>query len=117
MEHQLQTMTLSKKFTNIKKNKTQVENGEQTNTKQVKKMKTVTKETCAPSPVAGPSGLHALAVSESESDLDNDDLNEKCCACHKYQPAELTNCVSLVFTKWAQCDFPMCSHWTHLIYC
>lgn len=56
----------------------------------------------------------------SESDNSSEDEitdNEKCCVCHLFQPKELQNCISVVFTKWAQCDFPNCGHWTHLKYC
>ena len=51
-------------------------------------------------------------VDDDEFD-DNDD--EKCCICNKFQPSELENCQSFVFVKWAKCD--LCDHWKHLIYC
>lgn len=79
-----------------------------------------TKYTEPISPKPGPSGLQVISVSGSSSDSDNDsDIpnEEKCCVCHKYQPEQLKHCVSLIITKWAQCDIPLCKHWTHLIYC
>ncbi|XP_060572583.1 uncharacterized protein LOC132730626 [Ruditapes philippinarum] len=56
----------------------------------------------------------ASSDSEDSSDVSDD---EKCCVCKLFQPKELQNCVSLVFTSWAQCDFQSCNHWTHLKYC
>ena len=49
---------------------------------------------------------------ESESEISED---EKCCVCKKFMPDEARKSVSLIFTKWAQCD--RCDHWVHLIYC
>ena len=68
---------------------------------------------------AGPSGLQIVPVSESESESETASEiaeEEKCCVCHKFTPEELKQCVSLVITKWAKCDVPLCQHWTHLIY-
>lgn len=58
-------------------------------------------------------------VESSDSDDSDSDIpdDEKCCVCKLFQPKELKNCVSLVFTSWAQCDFQSCKHWTHLKYC
>lgn len=70
-----------------------------------------------PKPQPGPSGI---TVSASDTDSSSDDdipETEKCCVCKLYQPKQLKNCVSLVFTKWAQCDDNNCKHWTHLKYC
>lgn len=67
-------------------------------------------------PSAGPSGLHIQPDSDSEAENDIAE-EDKCCVCHKFQPEELKNCVSLIFTQWAQCDYEMCKHWTHLTYC
>ncbi|KAJ8321428.1 hypothetical protein KUTeg_001020 [Tegillarca granosa] len=55
-----------------------------------------------------------LLSEDGESSMDDED-DEKCCVCGKFQPDELHRCTSVVFTKWAKCDF--CEHWTHLIYC
>jgi len=35
----------------------------------------------------------------------------------RFEPEQLKHCVSLVFVKWAKCDFQNCTHWTHLTYC
>jgi hypothetical protein len=68
-------------------------------------------------PRPGPSGLQLCPVSDTDS-VDSDISEEEtCCVCHKFQPDQLKNCISLVFTKWAQCDYNMCKHWTHLTYC
>ncbi|XP_045188616.2 uncharacterized protein LOC123546428 [Mercenaria mercenaria] len=72
------------------------------------------------SPQPGPSRQTATKALSAESDYSSGDEitdDEKCCACHLFQPKELQNCVSVVFTKWAQCDYPACGHWTHLKYC
>ena len=61
-----------------------------------------------------------VTTSTSDSDLSSDDEitdDEKCCVCHLFQPRELQECVSIVLTKWAKCDYPSCGHWTHLKYC
>jgi len=67
-------------------------------------------------PVPGPSGIciHSDSDSDTSEEMSDDD---KCCVCYQFQPRELKNCLSLVITKWAQCDHPGCGHWTHLIYC
>ncbi|KAJ8318132.1 hypothetical protein KUTeg_003223 [Tegillarca granosa] len=51
----------------------------------------------------------------SESDSESSDSEEKCCVCDKFTPAEVRKCTSIIFTKWARCDF--CPHWTHLSFC
>ena len=66
------------------------------------------------SPLPGPSHIN-LADSEDFTDESVDEDDEKCCVCNKFTPDEVRQSISLVFTKWAQCDF--CSHWVHLIYC
>lgn len=67
-------------------------------------------------PQPGPSGLQVAHISDEE---DTEDLSEDetCCVYHLFQPVQLQNCVSVVFTKWAQCDITTCKHWTHLKYC
>ena len=52
--------------------------------------------------------------SDSDDDMTE---SEKCCVCHRFEPEQLKHCVSLVFVKWAKCDFQNCTHWTHLTYC
>ncbi|XP_052223865.1 uncharacterized protein LOC127839515 [Dreissena polymorpha] len=69
-------------------------------------------------PNPGQSGLQILPVSDcSDFSLTDDEDDEKCCVCGRFEPIELTNCVSLIFTKWAQCDVEKCGHWTHLQFC
>ena len=66
----------------------------------------------------GPSAINLIsddANSDSDSGCENIDPAKLCCICRKWQPEQIRNCVSLVFTKWAQCD--RCNHWVHLIYC
>ncbi|XP_052211862.1 uncharacterized protein LOC127830955 [Dreissena polymorpha] len=79
----------------------------QTRNKQLKK-KQSTKQHTYPEP--GPSHLNT----DVESSEDDD---ETCCVCSLFQPKELANCVSLIFVKWAKCDFDNCSHWVHLQFC
>ena len=86
--------------------------------KKVTKGKMLQNKKC-PSPQPGPSKILLLSSSEN-TDTDSDpDIPEedKCCVCHLFQPKEQQNCVSLVFTKWAQCTYRDCKHWTHLKYC
>jgi hypothetical protein len=52
---------------------------------------------------------------DDDGDDNSIDESEKCCVCNKFTPDEVRNSVSLVFTKWVQCD--KCGHWTHLKYC
>ena len=78
-------------------------------------MKQITNTDFQPQP--GPSGLQIIPVSDSESDNDEISEDEKCCVCHLYTPKEQINCISLVFTKWTQCDAVGCKHWTHLKFC
>ena len=54
----------------------------------------------------------AEVKSQSESEITEE---EKCCVFGKFVPDPVRECVSLIFTKWAQCD--RCEHWVHLIYC
>ncbi|KAH3794659.1 hypothetical protein DPMN_148196 [Dreissena polymorpha] len=80
------------------------------------------KQSCCfpiPEPVPGPSNINLNLQSDSYSDDYDSDIadEDKCCVCKQFQPDKLNNCVSLVITKWAQCDFTGCKHWTHLIYC
>lgn len=68
------------------------------------------------SPQPGPS--RPAPVSDSgDSSVDELTDDETCCVCKLFQPKELHHCISVVFTKWALCDFPSCTHWTHLKYC
>ncbi|KAJ8306069.1 hypothetical protein KUTeg_016614 [Tegillarca granosa] len=53
-------------------------------------------------------------IDSSSSSEDEVSDEEKCCKCGKFQPEELKHCVSIVFTKLAQCDNSACGHWTHL---
>ncbi|KAH3897171.1 hypothetical protein DPMN_021356 [Dreissena polymorpha] len=63
-------------------------------------------------PEPGPSHLNT----DVESSEDEDD-DETCCVCSRFQPKELANCASLIFVRWAKCDFDNCSHWVHLQLC
>lgn len=84
-----------------------------------KNLKKQYQKKCQPtSPIAGPSRIKQTVSSDSASESDDDiSEEEKCCVCHEFQPIELKQCVSLVFTKWAQRDIPQCNHWTNLVYC
>ena len=53
---------------------------------------------------------HCYQYDSSESEDE-----EKCCVCNKFTPQAVRDCVSIVFTKWAQCDD--CNRWVHLKYC
>ena len=71
---------------------------------------TSNKQKCDLSRQPGPS-RQLIDTSHSETDGSSDDEitdDEKCCVCHLFQPRELQECVSIVFTKWAQCDYPSC---------
>ena len=71
--------------------------------------------TTADSDRPGPSTTN-INTSESETEIDSEiDPSELCCKCGRFQPKELKNCVSQVFSSWAQCD--SCQHWVHLKYC
>ena len=77
--------------------------------------------TTAPSPVAGPSCVDRAVDCSSNSSDSDEASDEKCCVCHRFQPKELSGCISLAFVKWVQCDglkngIP-CKHWTHLTFC
>lgn len=61
----------------------------------------------------GPS--HYYVDDSDESDTSSIPEEDKCCVCHQFTPQEVRQSVSLIFTKWAQCD--LCEHWVHLIYC
>jgi hypothetical protein len=85
--------------------------------KPVKEIPLMVKSSLLSSPKPGPSHIN-LALDSSASSTDGSDSEEeKCCHCGLFQPKELSNCVSLTFVKWAQCDGLHCKHWTHLIYC
>lgn len=63
------------------------------------------------SPIPGPSHSSNPVDVTSEEDVDD----EICCVCSLFCPTELTDVVSEVYVKWAQCD--NCGHWVHLSYC
>jgi len=72
------------------------------------KRKRTTYRSCSTSgtPKPGPSGKQIYVVSDTPSDSQTDsDDEEKCCVCNKFQPEELRNCASIVFTKWGECMF------------
>jgi hypothetical protein len=88
---------------------------------QSKKMNTkLSKQNKAPSktkePQPGPS-KETIPFSDSSDFSDEMEESDKCCVCKKFQPDELKNVVSLVFVKWAKCDYVGCDHWTHLMFC
>ncbi|XP_063420606.1 uncharacterized protein LOC134705821 [Mytilus trossulus] len=66
----------------------------------------------------GPSGLQNIVVSDNSiSDEDDRDDSTLCCVCNMWQPKELQDCISIVFTQWAKCEYLQCDHWTHLKFC
>ncbi|KAH3835702.1 hypothetical protein DPMN_109061 [Dreissena polymorpha] len=75
-----------------------------------KKAAPMSKKSCMTSvlntnPVAGPSCANLVhSSSQSEASDDETDPSQLCCVCRKFQPSELAQCVSLTFTKWAQCE-------------
>ena len=86
------------------------------------KKKNQNKKQCSSSPKPSTSGLNKtpgaplnLVSSDSSSDEEFEDNDEKCCVCSKRFPPQLRGCPNLVFVKWGQCD--ECGHWVHLIYC
>ncbi|MEW8543568.1 MAG: hypothetical protein AB2693_08525 [Candidatus Thiodiazotropha sp.] len=72
-------------------------------------------------PVPSTSGINRngnainLMSSDESSDYASDGDDEKCCVCDSWQPEAIRGCQSIIFVKWAKCDF--CSHWTHLQFC
>jgi hypothetical protein len=80
------------------------------------KQQTQSAELSLQEPIPGPSHINLVNTTDFSSDEEIED-NDKCCVCKLFQPKELHGCVSLVFTKWAQCDSSGCSHWTHLQFC
>ena len=60
-----------------------------------------------------------LFSNEDISTCSSDDISEseedKCCVCNAFQPEEVRKCHSIIFVKWAKCDY--CTHWTHLQFC
>ncbi|XP_041376339.1 uncharacterized protein LOC121388791 isoform X2 [Gigantopelta aegis] len=73
------------------------------------------KNTSSPQP--GPSTYNnpdSYSPSSDNSDIDIEE-SEKCCVCHMFTPTQVRQSISVVFTKWVQCDG--CPHWVHLGYC
>ncbi|XP_053380492.1 uncharacterized protein LOC128548900 [Mercenaria mercenaria] len=78
-------------------------------------------------PQPGTSGIAAPANKKksvkqlpSQSDYSSDDEitdEEKCCQCKLFQPTQIAMSNTIYFTKWGQCMFDNCRHWTHLKYC
>ena len=76
------------------------------------------------SPKPGTSGVqkqnirkHPVSLfSDTSSDEEIAD-EDKCCQCGKFQPTELAKSNTVYFTKWGQCMFKNCLHWTHLKFC
>ena len=83
---------------------------------QSKKIKTKPSPPKSKEPQPGPS-KETIPLSDSSDFSDEMEESDKCCVCHKFQPDELKNVVSLVFVKWAKCDYVGCDHWTHLMFC
>ncbi|CAC5406709.1 unnamed protein product [Mytilus coruscus] len=60
----------------------------------------------------GPSGLRNVVVSDRSitDEDDQDDDNTLCFVCNMWQPKELQDCIAIVFTQWAKCEFLQCDH-------
>lgn len=93
-----------------------------TTTKKTQKTETTTKKTQktkkrSPAPpleaIPGPSTYH-VSSDDSVSDQEDVDESDLCCVCKKWTPDPVREAVSIIFTKWGQCE---CGHWTHLQYC
>jgi hypothetical protein len=52
--------------------------------------------------------------SERESQIDESD---KCCVCKLFYPKQVKESISLLITKWVQCDNLSCKHLVHLNFC
>ena len=66
----------------------------------------------------GPSHIIlAYDSTDIESDMESEILeNEKCCVCNKFTPDEVRSSISVIFTKWVECNNRKCLHLTHLKY-
>ena len=84
-----------------------------------KQVKTFKQLSVPADPQPGPSGMQIIPISDIDSDstFENEDETERCCVCKMFEPKQLKDCVSVIFVKWAQCDFSSCGHWTHLQFC
>ena len=69
------------------------------------------------SQTAGPSGLQPAKEKDTpdqEEEVD-DEENEVCIICKRFQPEELKRMPRLVIVNWASCD--KCNGWVHLKFC
>ena len=105
-KHASSVLNKGKTLKSSKKSKSSTEKGQ----KKINKSRIV-----QASPKPGTSYVYIDNESSQSEEEENMPESEKCCVCKRYQPKELVQCVSLVFTKWAQCT--LCSHWVHLVYC
>lgn len=72
------------------------------------------------SPKAGPSNICLDSSFENDSEIESEsqiDPKEKCCVCGLFYPQQVRENVSLIITKWVQCDNSACKHWVHLLFC
>ena len=64
----------------------------------------------------GPIPLDVAEDTTSESHEGNDDdHDEKCCVCNKWQPADLEKYPCIAIISWGK--FDKCAHWTPLRFC
>ena len=119
-EHQ-QTVGSAKKKSSVEKKSAQNESVNKTDKKSGKKSG---QPTVPQFPLPSTSGIsskkdqgkRSLSPSDysDESDIEEE---EKCCKCNRFQPVELAKSTTVYFTKWGQCMFQGCNHWTHLKFC
>ncbi|MEW8548101.1 MAG: hypothetical protein AB2693_31750 [Candidatus Thiodiazotropha sp.] len=115
-----QTVSLSKTKTSTSKKSAGTTKGQKT-LKQKKQSKQDKQLKLSTEPVPSTSGLNTggaplnLDTPRETSDSESEGEDEKCCVCGDWQPEEIRGCNSIVFVKWAKCDY--CSHWTHLQFC
>lgn len=87
--------------------------------KKSKKVETKKKRPASPKPsTSGVCNSRGKALPAEDEDSSSDSEagdGELCCVCKKSTPAELRDCISIVFVKWGQCD--VCGHWVHLQFC
>lgn len=65
------------------------------------------------SPKAGPSNICLDSSFENDSEYESEsqiDPKEKCCVCGLFYPKQVRESVSLIITKWVQCDNSACKH-------